>query len=124
MKVCNICKVEKHMDEFHNMTASKDGKDRRCKDCIKERDHQRYLACKEYVRIAKNNPCITCGSQYEQRMMDFHHRDPSQKQFNIGRRHGTMSLSKLKSEIEKCDLLCKYCHGDIHYGSKRSCEQS
>lgn len=32
-KVCSTCKVEKELDEFHNYKASKDGKQRKCKEC-------------------------------------------------------------------------------------------
>jgi hypothetical protein len=46
-------------------------------------------------------------------MMDFDHRDESQKRFNIGRDAlGRCSERALKEEIEKCDVVfvCANCH--------------
>lgn len=36
MKVCTVCKVEKHLDCFFNSKNTKDGKGYRCKECDKE----------------------------------------------------------------------------------------
>lgn len=50
--------------------------------------------------------------------MDFHHRDPSQKDFAIGEtRQGkkiVRSWDALIPELDKCDLLCKNCHAEVH----------
>jgi hypothetical protein len=44
-------------------------------------------------------------------LLHFHHRDPKQKEFNVGEwiRNG-VSLERLKAEIAKCDALCANCH--------------
>lgn len=34
-KVCNVCTVEKSLDDFHNHKKMKDGKNSRCKECAK-----------------------------------------------------------------------------------------
>ena len=39
---------------------------------------------------------------------DFHHRDPSQKDFSISK--NAKSFEKCKQELDKCDLLCANCH--------------
>src|SRR2546425_4524317 len=51
-----------------------------------------------------------CG-EWRSECLQFHHRDPKQKEFNVGEsiRNG-VSLEKLKSEIAKCDVLCANCH--------------
>jgi hypothetical protein len=36
MKICFRCKAEKNLDDFHNQSSSKDGKQRMCKPCRKE----------------------------------------------------------------------------------------
>ena len=46
--------------------------------------------------------------------MDFHHIDPSTKEFNIS--GGTKAISKLKQEVDKCILVCSNCHREIHAG--------
>lgn len=38
-KTCKTCKVEKPIDEFHNLSSSRDGKQAACKQC--QSDHQK-----------------------------------------------------------------------------------
>jgi ribosomal protein L30E len=47
--------------------------------------------------------------------LQFHHIDPSQKDFNIGGRGSTRAWETIKAEIEKCILLCANCHAEEHY---------
>jgi hypothetical protein len=63
----------------------------------------------EYIREARNVPCMDCGGIYPYYVMDFDHRDPSQKMGNISRMLGH-SWTKLKAEIAKCDIVCANCH--------------
>ncbi len=67
--------------------------------------------------IAKIIQCEYCGSETD---LLFHHRDPLNKSFNIGRNAGRVSIVTLMAEIEKCDILCRSCHQKIHLpGYKR-----
>ncbi len=58
------------------------------------------------------HPCVLCGEDTPE-VLDFHHLDPTQKDFTIGTATN-YSWSKLKSEIEKCVVVCKNCHTKIH----------
>lgn len=49
--------------------------------------------------------------------MDFHHRDPLTKDFEIGGFHG--SRARLLAEVEKCDLICAVCHRLRHWHEDR-----
>jgi hypothetical protein len=40
-------------------------------------------------------------------------RDPTEKDFNISARL-SISKEKLKTELNKCIVLCKICHGELH----------
>ena len=51
-----------------------------------------------------NKPCLS--------VYTFHHIDPTKKEFNIGGK--TISFERLKKEADKCQLLCRNCHGEIH----------
>lgn len=51
-----------------------------------------------------NKPCVSC--------YDFHHIDPSQKDFRLG--GCTKNFERLKQEVDKCRLLCKLCHAELH----------
>ena len=55
-------------------------------------------------RCGFNKDCASC--------YDFHHRDPNEKEFGISGK--TKSIEKLKQEVDKCDLLCKNCHAQVH----------
>lgn len=58
--------------------------------------------------------CQTCGF-HNPLALCFHHRDPATKLFaiasGVGRR---FSLTRLKLEVEKCDVVCLNCHSLLH----------
>lgn len=57
--------------------------------------------------------CQHCGYDKCTRALEFHHLDPSQKDFGISKTL-TKSVAKLKEEVSKCILLCSNCHAEIH----------
>lgn len=62
----------------------------------------------------KGGCCVVCGYKKSSRSLQFHHRDPTQKDFGIGGK--SLSWEKIKNELEKCELVCGNCHGEIHDG--------
>jgi hypothetical protein len=42
--------------------------------------------------------------------MDFDHREPEEKVFNIGMNKSRFTLKRLLEEIQKCDIVCANCH--------------
>lgn len=74
------------------------------------------LECFNY----KGGKCLDCGLVDHPALFDFHHRDPSQKDFGISqvisRPHSSSEilLALLKPELDKCDLLCCLCHRRRH----------
>ena len=63
----------------------------------------------------ESRPCDGCGVKYPYYIMDWHHRDESEKSFPIGPGSGSRSREKLAAEIAKCDLLCANCHRTVHH---------
>lgn len=62
----------------------------------------------------KGGKCDRCG--YNKKVpsaYDFHHNDPSKKDFGISGK--SWSYEKLKKETDKCTLLCKTCHSEVHW---------
>lgn len=59
--------------------------------------------------------CCLCGYNKCSASLDFHHVDPSTKEFGIGAKGLTRSWEKTKIELDKCILVCKNCHGELHY---------
>lgn len=78
-------------------------------------DHARK---KKVLNDARAGGCVRCP---EKRLpcLDFHHRDPAEKDGNIGefRRY---ARKKLLAEIAKCDVLCANCHRMHHYDERQS----
>ncbi len=61
----------------------------------------------------KDGVCQQCGyCKNVPGAYDFHHRDPKEKSFRIG--GATLKWETLKKEVDKCDLLCKNCHAEVH----------
>lgn len=61
----------------------------------------------------KNKSCLKCGDKRDY-ILDFHHKDPSTKLFNLG--DGVkFGKDKIKKEMEKCILICRNCHTEFHY---------
>lgn len=91
------------------------------RDKIKQYNNTRanYAVCwraraKEKLIEYKGGRCCQCGyDKNVPRAYEFHHRDPSQKEFTISK-YSVLNIEKLKKEVDKCDLLCRNCHAEIH----------
>ena len=73
-----------------------------------------YKKTKEKLIEYKGGKCQICGYNKCISALEFHHLDPSQKDFNIS--GGTKSFEKAKIEVDKCVLVCSNCHREIHAG--------
>lgn len=72
----------------------------------------------EYTKRVKSEMgCSGCGTT-EVAVLDFHHRDPSNKGADISRlaRSGR-SVATIQKEIDKCDVMCCNCHRMTHYNA-------
>ena len=65
----------------------------------------------------KGGKCEHCGFKTDiMSVYDFHHKDPSQKDFGISHKSGYgKSLEQTKKEVDKCLLLCRNCHAIEHH---------
>lgn len=50
--------------------------------------------------------------------LQFYHRDPSTKEYDIAGAHLLKRWEKLVVELDKCDLLCANCHCIEHYSHR------
>jgi len=67
----------------------------------------------QVVYAAKAKPCMDCGIQYAPWVMQFDHREPLLKSFNISAyRSLRYSVDEVKAEIAKCDVVCANCHAE------------
>lgn len=81
---------------------------------VRNRDKKIKLWLKEYKKTLK---CEICEENHPA-CLDFHHIDPTDKKFSIGRMKDFMSWRLLREEIAKCRVLCSNCHRKEHYGQK------
>ena len=61
----------------------------------------------------KGGECQRCGYKKCIAALEFHHRDPSQKSFDLGTRGLTRGWGEIKEELDKTDLLCANCHREV-----------
>ena len=68
----------------------------------------------ELVRL-NGDKCGRCGYNKNLSALEFHHRDPGSKKFQLDLRSlSNRSWAKILNEAQKCDLVCSNCHKEIH----------
>jgi len=74
-----------------------------------------------YIReLKEDSQCVYCEEAHPA-CLSFHHRYPSEKEYNIPRMVADrLSIAKIKEEIAKCDIVCENCHRKIHYEEKHN----
>lgn len=88
----------------------------RCKRCRLERVSRRRRNVKRILVQEAGGKCLICGYDRCQRVLQFHHLDPSTKEFHLGQAGATRSLARSRAEARKCVLLCANCHGEVEAG--------
>jgi hypothetical protein len=87
-----------------------------------QKEHKEEIAVRKVVRRLKNKQAVleylgvkgcSCG---ESRLptLEFHHRNPKEKEFNISRLLSA-SLKTLLKEVSKCEVICANCHRMLHW---------
>ena len=85
-----------------------------CKSCHSKYTIDRFRSYRAEAIVYKGGKCICCGYDKCTWSLGFHHRDPNQKDPNW-RLMRNWKFDRVKSELDKCDLVCSNCHGEIHY---------
>lgn len=73
---------------------------------------------KQWDEFKSTLKCAHCGFSHTA-ALDFHHEDPSTKEFNIHRLVGNGRFTKAYEEIKKCIVLCANCHRIHHHKEKK-----
>lgn len=109
---CGKCGLDKPEDEFALDRGKGRGRQANCKQCHRERLAKRARDFKQRLVGMFGGQCVRYGYDRCIAALDFHHRDPQTKLFNI---KTTVPWGKLVEEAKKCDLLCANCHREEHY---------
>lgn len=80
--------------------------------CIACLTRNRRIELKERMVSYKGGACSRCGYKACLRSLDFHHIDPSTKSFTVSNYSGKWET--IQKELDKCVLICKNCHGELH----------
>ena len=88
----------------------------RCARCNTEAVSNRRRRVKELLVAEAGGRCAACGFSAYLGALQFHHRDPASKSFELSRQGITRSLERLRQEARKCVLLCANCHAMAEAG--------
>jgi len=77
---------------------------------------KRRQKLRDMAREYKGGKCVICGYNKCASALDFHHRNPNQKDFGLSVRGLTRSWELIKKEIDKCASVCANCHRELHAG--------
>lgn len=66
------------------------------------------------IKKLRGGKCERCGYNTTQKALEFHHLDPSKKDFTIS--NACFKLENAINESKKCILLCANCHRELHAG--------
>lgn len=114
-KICKICNKE-FITHANNRLY--------CYDCSPEQKKYgnkyqgiKARAIKHQLIIYKGGKCQRCGYNKCEGALQFHHLDPSQKDFTIGQQNinNQFDITSLYKEVDKCILLCANCHAEEHW---------
>ena len=88
----------------------------RCKKCrsesvIKNRKNRKQKLVKYF-----GGKCQICGYNKCVAALDFHHKNPEEKDFGISASGLCRSWEKMLAEANKCILVCCRCHAEIESG--------
>jgi hypothetical protein len=79
----------------------------------KYKQNQGELKAQAMLHIGQTK-CKHCDN-HDIRVLSFHHRDPKEKAFRIAwALTHSYALETIKTEAEKCDILCSNCHLIVH----------
>ena len=125
---CTDCKTVKPLEDFYQDSSNKSlGRSYSCKQCAME--YQRQYNKKNRAKVTEasrikrqrlkqvlleecGGKCIICGYNRYAGALEFHHKDPSQKDYHVS----ATGIHKARKEAKKCILVCSNCHMELHGG--------
>lgn len=83
-----------------------------CYDCMPDGTQLRRGDFLAKIKSARGGKCERCGYNTCLKALEFHHLDPTKKDFTISNDH--FKLIDAVKESKKCVLLCANCHRELH----------
>jgi predicted HNH restriction endonuclease len=110
---CLVCSVQLTGKKTHFCST-------KCKS--RAHQHNSYPAQQARAKLRKSvlidkmgGCCSVCGYKKNYAALEFHHKDPSTKKFNLDSRSlSNRKESRIEKEAKKCILICSNCHRELH----------
>lgn len=83
-----------------------------CYECMPDGIQLTRGAFLAKIKESRGGKCQRCGYNKCIKALEFHHLDPSKKDFTISNDH--FKLTEAVEESKKCILLCSNCHKELH----------
>jgi len=131
-KYCSVACRQKHY-EWLRLRKNPAPKKRRCgycgywfqplqhnsyhcdRDCMnKAAVIKRRKKVKEMAVAYRGGKCCKCGYKRYIGALEFHHRNSRRKEITISADGCCHAWSRVRRELDKCDLLCANCHRERH----------
>lgn len=105
--------------KIHGLTTFAERKENgssryRCRKCAVDAVLKRRRKVKSQAIEYKGGSCVKCGYNKSNNALQFHHLDPTTKEFGIAEHGHCKSWERVKVELDKCILLCANCHAETH----------
>lgn len=129
-KECYVCREVRPISEYRTnrpdgrlsltcagcrLKGASHAKDRRSADLSGARNRMREFKRRRMMQWKEGKACGECGESHPA-CLDFHHRDPQGKEFNICNAIAIgLSDKEIAAEVAKCDILCANCHRKRHW---------
>ena len=105
-KICPICEKT-----FYPKSAAANQR-QCCYDCMPDGTQLTRGMFLAKIKQARGGKCIKCGYDKCIKALEFHHIDPTQKDFTIS--NDRFRLQEAVEESKKCILICSNCHKELH----------
>ena len=122
--------IRKHGSEWYCKTCGENDKNKfyrcnksRCSRCTKKEVLDRFRENKRLAVEYKGGKCEKCGYGRCQAALDFHHLNSAEKDPNW-KNMKSWKLDDIKAELDKCMLVCRNCHSEIHFTEESENEES
>ena len=109
---CPRCTLRQPVSAFYRRRG-KEGHGVYCKICTNRQSIERQQALKKRAVEYKGGCCSSCGYDRYIGSLEFHHVNPEGKDFTLAYAKNT-NFEKIKSELDKCIVLCANCHREEH----------
>lgn len=129
LRQCKKCLETKPLSDFVKSKACTYGRAHTCKLCNwkirapeykktrKERanyENKKNREKKSYMVNKMGGVCADCNKSYPDCVYDFHHLNPSEKDFKLSAVR-SMDFDLIDRELSKCIMLCSNCHRVRHW---------